>query len=153
VLLITSNFEARNHTLIQMLDSAFVIGGGAPEAVAQFLTWKIQMLELEDDRPFFALALAAIARIGKRNLPLEVESRLANWVEEEEAQERKSLSHMERYKSSPWLFGLSWWNLRDDRWLALILKLQCEYRGGPIEQMLTRCFGECRVREIPSADL
>jgi hypothetical protein len=156
VLLATSNFEPEKQTLIQLLNSAFVIGGAAPQAVARFLTWKIPLLEREDDKPFFALAVAAIARIDTQDLSSDLEQSLAAWVETEEQAERLyRISFDQDHERRPWLFGLSWSDMLNDAWMNLILKLQCDYQGGAIEQMLTRCFGECRVREIgeiPSAD-
>ncbi len=152
VLLATPNFDPDNQTLIQMLDSAFVIGGEAPEAVARFLTWKIPLLERgADDRPFFALALAAIATIDKKDLSSDKEISLANWLEEEEANEKKRLTYNPIYEHFPWLLGLTWRDIKVDRWLALIQKLQCDYQGSPIEQMLTRCIGANPVTEGPTA--
>ena len=59
VLLATPNFHPDKETLIQMVDSVFLLGREAQEATARFLVWQLDSLGHEDDRPFFALALAA----------------------------------------------------------------------------------------------
>ena len=134
VLFATPDFEPGNTTLINWLDSAFAIGGEAPHTVARFLTWKFPQLGPGDDRPFFALALAAIVRIGLPDLSGEREKELVLWIESEES-------------SAPWLKGLSWSEFITERWEALISRLQRDYEGGAIAELLSNYHGPYNTEE------
>jgi hypothetical protein len=92
VLLAVSIFEPEKETLIQFLDSVLVLGADATEAAGRFLTWKINTLGREDDRPFFALAIAGALHVLEPEMPVSEEESLAQWVQDEEASERDYLS-------------------------------------------------------------
>lgn len=138
-LLITSNFEPDKETLIQLLHSALVLGEAASRAVAEFLTWKIPTLKREEDRPFFVLGLAAICWLTELNLGLDEEKILADWVNAEETSERCYRLGFSRNDESsmPWLFGLSYSDQLNHRWIDLISRLLPEGEAGPLGQLLT----------------
>jgi hypothetical protein len=139
VLLATPNFDPDKATLIQMLDSVFAIGNEAPEAMGRFLTWRIGAIERGQDRPFFALALAAIAYLGDPEVDIDREDELAAWVAAEEAAERAYLSGFDpSYETAPWLFGLSFGDMRNARWRALIEGIQAASGEGPLGRLLAR---------------
>ncbi len=128
VLLTTSNFEANNYTLINLLDSAFSIGGEAPQSVARFLTWKFPSFDSGEDRPLFALALAAIVRIGRPDLSEERERELVDWIESENASAPCD---------PPWL-DVHYWNSETRaRWKGLVFRLQRGYKGGALAELLS----------------
>lgn len=137
VLLATPNFEPEKETLIQMLDSMFIIGDGALDAMARFLVWRLESLGREEDRPFFVLALSAIAGLTMPGISAEEQRDLAGWIEEEEAQERQYLAGFRpSWNEAPWLFGLSFSEMRNDRWLRLVLRLGEEFDFGPVRDLL-----------------
>ena len=79
----------------------------------------------EEDRPFFVLALAAIAYHRTPELTIAQEEDLAEWIYHEEYAEREYLTCFnEKYRNAPWLFGLSFNDMRNTKWLALIRKIQ-----------------------------
>lgn len=84
VLLAARNHEPEKETLIQMLNSAYSLGDEALDASARFLSARIPELGREDDRPFFVLALAAIAQSLLSDLNIELEEELAAWIDAEE---------------------------------------------------------------------
>jgi len=137
VLLETSNFEPEKETLIQFLDSVLVLGVDATEAAGRFLTWKIENLGREEDRPFFALAIAGALHALDSEMPMAEEELLANWVRDEEASEREYLTgYNSDYASAPWLFGLSFNNMRNERWKALICRIIAERQDRPLGILL-----------------
>lgn len=137
VLLATPNFEPEKETLIQMLDSVFVIGERATDAMARFLVWRLKFLGREADRPFFVLALSAIAGLSTPAISAIEQHDLAAWIEEEEAQEREYLTGFRAsWKEAPWLFGLSFSEMRNDCWLRLVLRLGEEFDFGPVRDLL-----------------
>lgn len=152
-LLVTSNFEPEKETLIQLVDSAFAIGGRVPDAVARFLSWKLPLLGREDDKPFFALALAAIARIEMDELTREQEASLAEWIAAEENSERRYLSsYSSSYQEASWLFGLSWSDMRSDRWVELIVRLQEGWPGAPLAILFKSKSPQAVVRRPAAND-
>ena len=137
VLLATPNFEPEKETLIQMLDSVFVLGRDATEATGRFLTWRIESLEREQDRPFFALAIAAIIHSLEPDLSVADEESLADWVRDEEASEREYLAGFRSdFVSAPWLFGLSFSDMRNAKWEALIGRIRDEKSDRPLGRLL-----------------
>ncbi|MFC4992448.1 hypothetical protein [Rubritalea tangerina] len=137
VLLATPNFEPDKETLIQMLDSLAWLGAEAQAATARFLVWRLDSIGHEEDRPFFALALAAIIQSITAPLPTAKEQDLADWVAGEEFFERAYLAEFhESYQDSPWMFGLSYNNIRNNRWKALIRSVQERSNEGPFGRML-----------------
>lgn len=79
-LLAASNFEPEKETLVQFLDSVLVLGADATEAAGRFLTWKINTLGRNDDRPFFALAVAGALHALESEMLISEEELLAHWV-------------------------------------------------------------------------
>jgi hypothetical protein len=137
VLLATPNFEPDKETLIQMIDSVLLLGSEAQEATAKFLVWRLDNLGREEDRPFFALALASIALSLIEPLSTSLEQDLADWVGKEESSERTYLAgFIDSYRTSPWLFGLSHNNMRNERWKALIRTVQERSGDHPLGRML-----------------
>ena len=137
VLLATPIFEPDKETLIQMVDSVFLLGSEAEEATARFLVWRIDTLEREEDRPFFAFALAAIAQSLIEPLSTSQEQDLAEWVACEESSERAYLAGYDgSYRTSPWLFGLSYSNMLHGRWQALIRTVQERSGDSPLGRMI-----------------
>jgi hypothetical protein len=133
VLLTTPNYEPEKETLIQMLDSMLLLGGDAPVAMACFLTWRIQSLAYDVDRPFFALALASITLLDGGDVTACKEYDLEQWVVEEEAYERDYLGD---YGEDLWLFGLSHNDMLNARWMALLNRLKQETGHGAMASML-----------------
>jgi hypothetical protein len=141
VLLATPNFEPDKETMIQLVDSVFLLGSEAREATAGFLVWRLDTLGREDDRPFFALALAAIVQSLEDSLSSSMEQELADWVSHEESSERSYLAAFrESYRTAPWLFGLSFSDMRNHKWERLIRSVR--ERSGPkaLGQMLTKNY-------------
>ncbi|MBW7877625.1 MAG: hypothetical protein H3C47_16735 [Candidatus Cloacimonetes bacterium] len=144
VLLATSNFEPDQNTLIQMLDSVSVIGQQAEEAGARFLVWQLDRMGLDECRPFFVLGLAAMIQSVLNPISLEMEKDLAEWIISQESEIRAYLTGFrESYKVAPWLFGLSFHDLRVKRWEALILSMQKKSGDKPLGQMFTQKLGSC----------
>jgi len=138
VLLAMPNFEPDKETLIQMVDSVALLGSDAQEATARFLVWQLDTLGRVEDRPFFALALAAIIQSIVDPLSSSREQDLADWVAGEESFERAYLARFhESYQNSPWMFGLSFSDMRNKRWKALIRAVQERSGEGPFGRMLT----------------
>jgi hypothetical protein len=151
VLLATPNFEPNKETLIQMIDSVLLLGSEAEEATAQFLVWRIDTLEREQDRPFFAFALAAIAQSLIKPLSTSQEQDLADWVACEESSERAYLAgYDDSYRTSPWLFGLSYSNMRHGRWQALIRTVKERSGDNPLGRMIAE--KEAQVQERSATD-
>jgi hypothetical protein len=122
-----------------MLDSVFVIGRDATEATGRFLTWRIESLQHEQDRPFFALAIAAVIHALEPDLPITDEESLAEWVREEEASEREYLAGYDPdYATAPWLFGLSFNNMKNSSWMRLIRRIQEERVNRPLSFLLAK---------------
>lgn len=141
VLLATSNHAATNETVIQLLESALVVGPEALAALAGFLLWKIPRIGRGDDRPFFVLAVVAIARFVVPDLTETREEELARWLAEEEAAERNYLAGFDNEEvESPWLFGLSVNEMRKPKWEALLRRLQAEYPERPLARLMARCW-------------
>lgn len=137
VLLATPNFEPEKETLIQMLDSMFVIGDGAIDAMGRFLSWRLESLGRENDRPFFVLALSAIAGLSAPTISAREQRDLAIWIEAEEAEERQYLAGFRAsWNEAPWLFGLSFSEMRNDCWLRLVLRLGEEFDFGTVRELL-----------------
>lgn len=131
--------DGENQTLIQLVASVLVLGEEAPRLTLQMLVWRLFSTTtlVVEDRPFFALAILLLI-IALNNVPLKkvktkakVKERvllidgaklklLAEWVMEEEAQVRKEAG---RYYSTGltnrWLFDLTFFNLREDKWVEL----------------------------------
>lgn len=138
VLLATPNFEPDKETLIQLLDSVFCMGRDAAEAAGRFLSSKIPSLDREEDRPFFALGLAGVIHVLNLETTTSEEKALADWVLNEETSERDYLAGFDSdYTSAPWLFGLSFNDMRNSRWNALIERIAAEQPDRPLGQLLT----------------
>lgn len=143
VLLATPNFEPDKETLIQMVDSVALLGPEAREAAARFLVWRLDSLGREEDRPFFALALAAIIQSLEDSLSSPMEQELADWVADEESSERTYLAGFhDSYRSAPWMFGLSFNDMRNQRWQALIHTVRERSSDGPLGCMLAKYHKE-----------
>lgn len=137
VLLATPNFEPDKETLIQMVDSVSLLGSEAQEATARFLVWRLDTLGREEDRPFFALALAAIIQSLGASLSTAMEQELADWVAGEESFERAYLAGFhDSYRDAPWMFGLSFSDMRNQRWKALIRAVQERSGSNPLGRMI-----------------
>lgn len=150
VLLASPDFEPDKETLIQMLDSVIVLSPDAQEATARFLVWRLGSLEHEEDRPFFALGLSAIILYLKEILPVRREQDLANWLADVEASERAYLAKFHKsYQSSPWLFGLSFSDMRNDRWEHLIRNVKEMSGDNPLGRMLSENHTEFRLARFP----
>lgn len=138
VLLATSNHEGDKETLIQLLESALVMGDESMSALAGFLLWRIPRIGRGDDRPFFVLALIAIARFKLPDLTEAREEELAQWLAAEEADERNYLAGFRAdHGKSPWLFGLSFSEMRNEKWEALLNRLSAGYPDEPLAALLT----------------
>ncbi|WAC18786.1 hypothetical protein OVA24_16270 [Luteolibacter sp. SL250] len=138
VLLAVPNFEPDKETLIQLVDSVFLLGPGALEATAGFLVWRLDTLGREEDRPFFALALAAVAQSLEDSISSSMEQELADWVTHEESSERAYLaSFCDSYRTAPWLFGLSFSDMRNNKWEMLIRAVRERSGPRPLGRMLT----------------
>ncbi len=137
VLLASHNFEPDKETLIQMVDSVSCLGPEAQEATARFLVWRLGTLGGEEDRPFFALALAALIQSLEVSLSTAMEQDLADWVAGEESFERAYLTGLhESYRNAPWMFGLSFSDMCNERWKYLIRAVQERSGSNPLGRML-----------------
>jgi hypothetical protein len=137
ILLATPNFEPEKETLIQMLDSVLVLGEDATEAVGRFLTWKIGTLGREEDRPFFALAIAGILHALEPEMTTPEEELLAQWLMDEETSERDYLAGSDpNYSSAPWLFGLSFSKMQNSGWKSLIRRIMEARQNRPLGILL-----------------
>jgi len=137
VLLATPNFEPDKQTLIQMVDSVSLLGSEAEKATARFLVWRLDTLSCNKDRPFFALALAAITHSLEISLSSSLEQELADWVTDEESAERTyQAGFRDSCRNAPWMFGLSFNDMRNERWKALIRSVQERSGDNPLGRML-----------------
>lgn len=137
VILATPNCESEKETLIQLIHSVLRIGTEAMEATARFLVWKIDSLKHEEDRPFFAFALAAIIQSLINPLSTSQEQDLADWVACEESSERAYLAgYDDSYRTTTWLFGLSHNNMLNDRWENLIYTVMEKSGDNPLARMI-----------------
>lgn len=139
VLLAAPNSEHGQDTLIQLIDSAFSLGADAQEATAKFLTWKVETLDREQDRPFFAFALASLLQVLEPKLSSAKEQQLADWLQQEEAAEREYQAKYDKnWRTSPWLVGPSPDGLRIKRWVTLLQKVSQTSGSRPLGQMLAQ---------------
>lgn len=137
VLLTTPNFHPDKETLIQMVDSVSLLGSEAQEATARFLVWRLDALTRNEDRPFFALALAAITHSLVKSLSSSLEQELADWVIDEESAERTYQSGFrDSCRNAPWMFGLALNDMRNERWKTLIRAVQERAGDKPLGRML-----------------
>lgn len=143
VLLATPNVEPEKETLIQMLESIFVIGADAMEAAVRFLVWRVDPLGYESDRPFFVFGIAALLHGLDPEMPMDCEEELARWVADAESSERGYLSELDdKDKAVPWLLGLSFSDMRNEKWRALISRLMAECAGKPLGELLKWNVGD-----------
>jgi len=141
VLVATPNLEPEKETLIQLIDSIFVLGPEAQEATAKFLTWRIKGLGHEEDRPFFAVALLAIIQSLETTLSVSKEQELADWMEQEKSWERVYLTRFnDSYRECQWLMELSYMDTRNGKWEALLAKMRRTSGEGPIGRLLAEYF-------------
>lgn len=139
VLLAAPNLENDQATLIQLVDSGFVLGPDAQKAIASFLTWKVGTLDRENDRPFFAFALASLLQALEPKLPIAKEQELADWLQQEEAAERSHQAKKDKScQTSPWLVGLSPNGQRNTRWESLLQKVGQTSGSRPLGVMLAK---------------
>lgn len=137
VLLATPNFEPDKETLIQMVDSVSLLDREAQEAAARFFVWQLDALGREENRPFFALALASITQSLEDSLSSSREQDLADWVEGEESFERAYLAGFhDSCRNASWLFRLSFSDMRNKRWKNLIRRVQERSGDKPLGRML-----------------
>ncbi|MDB6135678.1 MAG: hypothetical protein JWM59_3921 [Verrucomicrobiales bacterium] len=140
VLLASPTFEPHNVTLIQLMGSAMMMGDDALKATGGFLLWRIEGLrsDCEEERPFFALAIAAAAYLLDPSMEVSKEAELAAWLSEEENAEREHrVKHDPHYRTVPWLLGLTWTEMRHDRWRELMRKMANQSGTGPLGQLLS----------------
>jgi hypothetical protein len=114
------------------------------ESTGRFLMWKIDAHHPPwEERPFFALALAALVRFCGDDLTLPREQEVAVWVNAEEAAQREYLSQFSpHYQTAEWLFGLSFGGMRDEKWRALLQKMKLLSSDRPLGIMLAEHYPE-----------
>jgi hypothetical protein len=137
VLLVTPNFEPDKETLVQMLNSMLALGGDAPSVMAGFLTWNVPRLGYEDDRQFFALALAAVPLLCTRGMSVYEEYELEQWVRAEEHREREYLQGFASKYSDPLrFFALSRESQLYSRWKDVIERMKDAGRVGLMKDLM-----------------
>lgn len=117
-------FDGENSTLAQLLESALELGGELPEAAARFLAWRTPRMGAQEERPFFAfglLVLTVLLREGR--LADGALAEAADWVVEEEAEDRAAPGACLPPNSDGWLLGLTWHDLRSGVWRRLAERL------------------------------
>jgi hypothetical protein len=124
-----------------LIDSVFLLGQEAQDATARFLVWQLDAIGHVNDRPFFALALAALVQSLNPDLSIIMEQALANWVAGEESSERTYLSRLDdSYRDSRWMFGLSFNDMRNERWESLIRSLLAASADTPLGRLLAEHY-------------
>jgi len=85
-----SYFGGQTLTLVRLINSALVLGGGLPEAAGSFLNYRFQSLtDSSVDRPFYAFGLVALALlVGTEKDSTDDIDELAAFVERIEAHVR-----------------------------------------------------------------
>ena len=138
VLLSTPNFEPDADTLIQMLDSVFVIGlDTTEEAIGRFLTWLIDSLGHGEHRSIFALSVVAALNKVEPTMRVSDEEELVDWIRNEEMSERNDLEgDGSDYESPPWLSWISSGNMRNAKWKMLIRRIREERADRPLGRFL-----------------
>jgi hypothetical protein len=122
----TGYFDSENSTIAQLLASALVLGRDLQEAAASFLAWRIEQLNVDQERPFFALALLILATLlGQPKFSEEELGHLADWTIAEEAFERQEAYFLPE-DGEQWLLGLTYYNLRHNIWQSLAHQLVAE---------------------------
>jgi hypothetical protein len=130
-LLATPNFEPDIGTLIQMLNSTFVVGYEAAEAVGRFLAWQCESPGVSDDRTYFAVATAAVWQHLDPEMDLTQEENLARWVKtenEREFSDSPDRSDLDVREDS----GVSIIDAPNRSWRALFMKMTNLSRGRPL---------------------
>lgn len=125
-------FGGENSTLAQVIESALELGPEVQEAAARFLTWRTPGMGEDDERPFFAfglLALAVLLRAGR--LSDDDLAAAARWVLAEEAAERAALGAALPPNAEEWLLGLTFFNSRDTVWRRLAGRIATEAAAIP----------------------
>jgi hypothetical protein len=119
-------FGGENQTLIQLIESALILGRGLPEAAGSFLTWRIPLLRTDDDeRPFFAFGLVALAlSVGQDSLTAHDIDALVDYVDRTETAARDPMG-----VCTPDMFNGSFlagtcYDRRHAAWRALAAKLR-----------------------------
>ena len=139
ILLATPNEEPNKETLIQLINSVLLIGTAATEATGRFLTSQFERLGLDEDRPFFVLAVVALLQKLDSGMSVSREMELADWILEAEAIEREQrVEFHEDDGTALWLFGLSFSDMRNDQWKALIAKMADASTDRPLGQLFAR---------------
>ena len=107
--------DGENSTLAQLLESAAVLEEHLLPALGAFLTWRIPRMVLDEERPFFALALFLTAIIDPAHPFDEAQlDEASRWVKNEEAAEATR-----GYRSNDnnrWLFDLTCYDGKEFKW-------------------------------------
>jgi hypothetical protein len=133
-------FDGENQTLIQLIESALFLNRELPEAAGSFLTWRIPQLRSDDDeRPFFAFGLVALALLLRQpSLAASDIDALVTFVEQAEADVRDPMG-----VCTPDMFQASFaagthHNLRHAAWRALAARLRSRIPDSERVVALTR---------------
>jgi hypothetical protein len=104
--------------IIQLIDSATVLGSPLPELAARFLTWRLGTCPHDDrGRPFYACGLLVLALLNHPGVAAPQAASLCDWVIAEEATTRRLLRDF--IDTDQWLFGLGLTELHD-KWRSYL---------------------------------
>jgi len=121
----TQLHEDDNSTIIQLVASLLTLPEAMQHAGARLLSERLLALDLEnDERPFFALGILLLAAALPKPEPTHL-AELAAWVLAEEARCRDYLTHFALWQrvTEHWLLGLTTFNLHNEMWQALTVRL------------------------------
>jgi hypothetical protein len=107
-------------TVIQLIDSATVLGRPLPDLAARFLTWRLGNCPHDDHvRPFYACGLLVLALQNHPGITEPQAAELCEWVIAEEAEARRLNEKF--IDSDLWLFGLGVIHLHD-KWRSYLCR-------------------------------
>jgi hypothetical protein len=105
-------------TVIQLIDSATVLGQPNPELTARFFTWLLGNCPAEDlAHPFYACGLLILTLLHRTGITEPQAAELCEWVIAEEAEARRLNENF--IDSDLWLFGLGVIHLHD-KWRSYL---------------------------------
>jgi hypothetical protein len=125
--------DGENSTLVQLITSAFTLGGTLPRKVASLLTWRLGTLEDGEDAPFFTFALLVLATMLRREAEIgePALAEAARWVMDVEAAGRAAADPCMPGPAGVFLLGLTYFDLRHSAWRALARDLAREAEALP----------------------
>ena len=118
--------EGENATLAQLLASLDLLGGAYREKALQFLAWRLETMEDDDEgRPFFIYGLLLLALKTRTDLANSQLREIVDWlIEDEDRVRRAEWWSPYRKHADRWLLGLTTFDQRHVVWVATAYALR-----------------------------